>query len=151
MASNLQSRAALLLLPGIFLIPIGVSALGDLTHVVTCNQEAKTPFTVVVPKSGPPVLLGTTRLTRGQNSTLCGGLTLNLGVRPGPSGDVTLIVPIKNDSKYVWRGTVKLQLGDVSVPVNIGSVPPGKTKTDSVDVHLGEGSHEVHGSLLIGP
>ena len=151
MPSNLMGRVALLVLPGIFLIPIAVSALGDRTHVVTCQEQAKTPFTVVVSKSGPPSLLSSTRLTRKAPTSLCGGLTLDLAAKQGAAGDVEMIVPITNRSRYLWRGTVELTLGDTQVPVDIGSIPAGETRTDRVSLGLDRGSHEVTGSLLIGP
>jgi hypothetical protein len=37
------------------------------------------------------------------------------------------------------------------VPVSIGEIAPGETKADSVSVKIGTGTHEVKGTLLIGP
>src|ERR687884_1352536 len=112
MLTNLRSRLALFLLPGIFLVPIAISSLGDLTHVATCERAVRTPFTLNVPKEGPADVLSSLRLTRSGAKGLCGGLTVNLAARTSQAGAVEMIVPVTNHSAYLWRGTVTLRLGD---------------------------------------
>jgi hypothetical protein len=92
------------------------------------------------------------RLVRGQSATLCGGLTLNMGARVlGPSR-IAMVLPISNKTSFLWRGTVKLVLGKTSIPVDIGSVPAGSTRTAEVPFRLRAGSTDhIDGSLLIGP
>jgi hypothetical protein len=150
--SVLRSRVALFVLLGALLIPISMSSLRGLTHVLTCQQEAKTPFTVYIPRKGPPLVATSSRLTRGQATTLCGGLELNMGARVLSSSRVAMVLPIKNKTSYLWRGTVKLVLGSTSIPIDIGSIPAGTTRTAKVPLHLTTGSTDhIEGSLLIGP
>ena len=61
------------------------------------------------------------------------------------------MVPITNRSDLEWHGTVKLELEATSLPVRIGSIPPGDTRSDEVTLRLPPGTHELDGSLLIGP
>lgn len=151
MPAILKSRLALFAMLGIFLIPIGMSSLRGLSHVLTCQSEAKTPFTLVIPEEGDPLVTTSTRITRGQETKkLCGGLLLEMGARI-ESGKVEMIVPITNRTKFAWRGTVKLTLGDTSIPVDIGEIPAGETESDTVPLNLRPGSHQLNGSLLIGP
>jgi hypothetical protein len=119
----LRSRLALILMLGAFLIPIGMSSLRGLTHLLTCQQEAATPFTLVAPEGLEPQLLSSTRISAEDDELLCGGLSLNMGARAEGPGEVTMILPITNHSDYLWQGTVTLKLGDTSIPVDIGSVP----------------------------
>ena len=67
--------------------------------------------------------------------------------RPHPRSGL----PITNTSRYLWRGTVELHIDNTSIPVDIGEIPSGRTATDTVDFKLDPGSHELEGSLLIGP
>ncbi len=73
MPSGLRSRLALIALLGAFLIPIGMSSLRGLTHVLTCKQSAETPFTLVTVEGLAPQLLSSSRITKGDEKFLCGG------------------------------------------------------------------------------
>ena len=149
--SILRSRLALLTLLGAFLIPIGMSNLRGITHVLTCNEEAETPFTLIAFEGEAPQLLSSTRISAEDEEFLCGGLSLNMGAIADDSGQVTMVLPITNNSEYPWQGTVKLKLGGDTVPVGIGEIGPGETEEDRVPVSLQPGTLEVNGSLLIGP
>ena len=146
----LRSRLALLALLGAFLIPIGMSSLRGLTHVLTCKQEAKQPFTVVV-TDGNPEVLSSMRIARGDTGRLCGGLTLETKARAGTGGHILLVLPITNHTDDLWRGTVSVIIGKTTIPVDIGEVPAGETRQDSIAVELEKGTTELNGSLLIGP
>lgn len=154
MPSALRSRVALFALMGAFLIPITVSGLRGLTHILTCQEKVETPFTMSVPENGPPTVLSSTRIERGQEEGLCGGLLLDLRAKGGARDTVEMIVLITNNTQDLWRGTVQLALqGQTSVklPVDIGTIPPGETAQDTVEISLGSGTTEIGGSLLIGP
>jgi hypothetical protein len=151
MPAILQSRLALLAMIGALLIPVGMSTLGGLTHVLTCDQQTNTPLSLMVPNKGAPVLTTSTRISEGESTSLCGGLTLNMGARVRRTGDIALVLPISNESAFAWRGTVKLLLGKTPIPVNIGEIGAGETASDTISVRLGPGTHQVTGSLLIGP
>jgi hypothetical protein len=149
MPSILRSRLALLAMLGVFLIPIGMSSLRGLTHVLTCRDRVRTPFTLIIPESGAPEAVTSTRISR-EDVDICGGLTLDLGTRV-VGNDLEMIVPITNSSPYLWRGTVQMIVDDTAIPVSIGELPAGETESDTVAFDLERGSHEITGSLLIGP
>ena len=151
MPSSLRSRLALLALIGVFLIPIGMSSLRGLTHVLTCKESAETPFTLITPKGMPPELLSSTRISVEDEEYLCGGLSLNMGARADGPGRVSMVLPITNNSEYVWKGSVTLVVGGTSIPASIGEIPAGETREDVVELELDPGTQEVSGSLLIGP
>ena len=151
MPITLRSRIALLALMGVFLIPVIASSLRGLTHVLTCREEVDTPFSMVIPEAGDPVLTTSNRIERGQDESVCGGLSLDMAAHIEPDGRVAMTLPITNNSEQPWRGTVSLSVGDTSVPIDIGSIEPGQTEADTVRLRLDEGTHEVNGSLLIGP
>ena len=156
MPSILKSRIALLALLGVFLIPIGMSSLRGLTHVLTCQEEAETPFQLLIPARGNPILTSSTRITRDQPTALCAkkgeeGLTLEMGAKEISRRRIAMVASISNESPFAWRGTVKLLLGRTSIPVDIGEISAGQTATDEVPFNLDPGQHEINGSLLIGP
>jgi hypothetical protein len=152
MPSALRSRIALFALLGAFLIPIGMSSLRGLTHVLTCQAQEDAPFTMIIPEDGgDPLIQSSTFIERGDEAGLCGGLSLELGARIVGPTKILLEVPIANNSESDWRGTVKLVLGKTSFPVDIGEIAAGETETDEVTVSLKPGAFELNGSLLIGP
>jgi hypothetical protein len=151
MPELLRSRIALFAFLGAFLIPIFTSSLRGLTHVLTCRASVATPFSLQIPDRGQPLITTSTRITRGQQRRLCGGLSLNMAARIVDEGQVAMVLPISNDSRFPWHGTVTLVIGDISVPVGIGRIASGETETDVVELRLEEGTHQVEGSLLIGP
>lgn len=153
MPSALRSRLALIALMGAFLIPITVTGLRGLTHVLTCKESAETPFSIVVSEDGPPRVTSSQRFERGEQQGLCGGLVLDLRAR-GDRRQVKMIVLITNNTTALWRGTVQLALAgqtSLTFPVDIGEIPPGRTAQDEVNMTLQPGTTEVGGSLLIGP
>ena len=150
MPSILRSRLALLALLGAFLIPIGMSSLRGLTHVLTCREETKQPFTVVI-TDGRPEVLSSIRIGRRDTGRLCGGLSLETQARAGDDDEITLVLPITNHTDDPWRGTVSVVIGSTTIPVDIGEIPAGETRQDSISVNLDQGTTEVSGSLLIGP
>lgn len=140
---------------GAFLIPIGSSSLRGLTHVLTCQEKAKTPFTVVFEEGQKPTILSATGQITPEDtekeSTLCGGLTLDIGVSEASPGHVAVHVPITNNGKFEWRGTVAVKAGKASIPIDIGSIKPGVTEKETVTLKLKAGTTQLDGSLLIGP
>lgn len=157
MPSALRAQVALIGLLAVLLIPIGTSSLRGLTHILTCQDRSATPFSVEVPEDGPPSILSSTVIERTPDGELvsdeiCGGLTLDLemGSRRAERTDVTL--RITNNSEFGWRGSVQLQLGDTSIPVDIGEIEAGGTATDEFELRLDAGRrYEIEGSLLVGP
>lgn len=136
-----------------FLVPIGTSSLRGLTHVLTCRDEAEIPFTLITPERGDPVIVSSTTLERDEPEGVCGGLVLDMGVGPIPGGDrrVSLRLAISNRTEFDWQGTVRVRLGSVVVPVDIGEIRNGATEVDTVRARVRAGETELQGSLLIGP
>lgn len=157
MPSALRAQVALIGLLAVLLIPIGTSSLRGLTHILTCRDRSDTPFSVDVPESGPPTISSSTVIERDPSGAvasreICGGLTLDLemGSRVENRTDVTL--RITNNSKFGWRGSVQLRLGETPIPIDIGKIDAGETATDSFELRLDAGRrYEIEGSLLIGP
>ncbi|MEA2517045.1 MAG: hypothetical protein QOG16_883 [Actinomycetota bacterium] len=137
----------------VFIIPISQANLGGLTHVLTCKEQVEQPFTVVIPPDGgEPEMLSSLQITAEDTDTsLCGGLSVEPGVTLEGPGTMVMVVPIKNDSDFTWRGTVTLELDDTSIPVGIGEVPDHSTRTERVSFNLEEGTFELNGALSIGP
>jgi hypothetical protein len=150
MPAILRSRVALLGLLGVFLIPIFMSSLRGLTHVLTCRESVRTPFTLFVREDAPPQAV-TSTLVRRHEAGICGALDVQLGARVAGARELAMVVPITNNSSYPWRGTVQLELDNLSIPVDIGAISAGATETDTVTFRLDRGAHDVSGSLLIGP
>jgi hypothetical protein len=142
---------ALIALLGAFLIPILLSSLQGLTHVLTCQQATNVPFTVQLPEHGSPTISSSAVITREQVNGLCGGLRLDMRVGAEGPNKVKIILPIANNTKHDWEGSVKLKLGGTTVPVRIGNIPAGKTREDVIHFRVDPGTHEINGSLLIGP
>ena len=126
-------------------------SLDGLTHVTTCREGTRAPFTLEVPARGAPVVTSAATLTPAEANGLCGGLMLDMAVGADRPGRVRVTLPITNNTRYAWRGSVKLVVRGTSVPVSIGEIEPGETRADSVSVKIGTGSHVVRGTLLIGP
>jgi len=142
----LRSRLALAALLGVFLIPIGMSSLRGLTHVLTCREHTNVPFSVNI-----PTITSSQRITRNEPLQLCGGLSLNLAVKSISADKVQVRLPITNNTKYTWQGSVSLKVSGTSIPVRIGEVKPGHTSSDTIDVKVAKGTDTIDGSLLIGP
>lgn len=150
MPSGLRSRIALVALLGAFLIPIGTSSLRGLTHVLTCRDSEEIAFTLIN-EGGDPTIVSSKVYERGAEAGVCGGLILDMGAAPGGPGQVQISLPIENTSEFDWQGTVRLQLGGTTVPVDVGKIPAGATRTEKVTVKVDPGQLNVDGSLLIGP
>ena len=152
MPSILRSRLALFAVLGAFLIPIGMSSLRGLTHILVCEDRFKQPFTMVVGPEGQPEILSSLRITKDPRANeICGGLTIEPRARSTKDGRIAFTLPVKNNTDFAWRGTMGVELGGTNIPVDVGEVGPGQTRTDTVLFDLREGEHEVDGSLLIGP
>ena len=157
MPSALRAQVALIGLLAVLLIPIGTSSLRGLPHILTCPDRSATPFRVDVAETGPPTISSSTVIERTPNgevisSEVCGGLSLDLvmGSRVEDRADISLV--IHNNSRFGWRGSVQLRLGDTTIPINIGRISAGGTGTDSFELKLESGRrYEIEGSLLIGP
>jgi hypothetical protein len=157
MPSALRAQVALIGLLAVLMIPIGTSSLRGLTHILTCRDQAAAPFSVDVPQSGPPTISSSTVIERSPSgevisNEVCGGLTLDLemGSRRANHADVTLL--ITNNSRFGWRGSVQLHLGDTPIPIDIGEIDAGSTASDEFELKLDTGrTYEIEGNLLIGP
>lgn len=146
----LRSRLALLALLGAFLIPIGMSSLRGLSHILTCSEPAQQPFTVVI-TDGQPEVLSSIRIGAGDTGEICGGLEIDTQARSDAGNKITMLFPITNNTEDPWRGTVSALIGNTAIPIDIGEIPAGETVTGEVDVDLDEGTTDINGSLLLGP
>jgi hypothetical protein len=147
--SALRARVALFALVASFLIPVFLSSLRGLTHVLTCRQQVATPFRFQIVPGAEPIQLASPGGAAPQQ--VCGGLSVDVFPRSAGESRIAIEVPIRNDSDSTWHGTVLLRLGNIDLPVNVGKVESGSTGSDTLVVDLDPGLHEVSGSLLIGP
>jgi hypothetical protein len=151
MSRDQRARLSLVVLLAVFLIPVGMSSLRGLTHVLTCSEEAASTFTLINEDGQEPMLLSSTVIERDASPFLCGALTLDMAAASAGPGAVALTVPITNHGEDTWNGTVQLELGRTSIPLAIGRIPAGQTVEDQVTVRLAPGAQELSGALLIGP
>ncbi len=156
MPSALRAQVALIALLGVLLIPIGTSSLRGLTHVLTCQESAVAPFSIEVPEDGLPFITSSSSFERNPDgsvpdSSVCGGLTLDLQIGAAEEDRADVTVAITNGSEYGWRGSVQLELDDIDIPIDIGEIGSGETATDEFQLRLDEGStYSIEGDLLIG-
>jgi hypothetical protein len=140
---------AVAVLFGVFLIPVVLSSMRGLTHVVSCASEVERPFAVEFTE-GEATLTGSAVVVAGGES-LCGQLTAEMSARADGPNRLAVTIPITNQGEGAWRGTVQMQVGATTIPVAIGLVPAGETRTQTVVLRLPEGVSSFQGSLLIGP
>src|SRR2546423_15302395 len=100
---------ALIALLGAFLIPILLSSLQGLTHVLTCQQATNVPFTVELPEHGQPTISSSAVITREQAKGLCGGPPLEMrggqkGAKKGKN-----ILPNAQNTTHDLQGAVEPQ------------------------------------------
>lgn len=153
MPSALRAQIALVGMLACLLIPIGTSSLRGLTHILTCQEASASPFSVVVPAEGLPLITSSSQFTRDNpTGELCGGLVLEIRMASRRAERADMLFAITNRTEFGWRGSVRLKLGKTPIPIDIGEISAGETETDTVELHLSSGkSYEIEGSLLIGP
>ena len=151
MPALIRPRVAVFVLFGVFLIPVLLSTLKGLTHVVTCTREMATPFAVSVGDEIAPVITGSAVVEAGAAEPCGADLRVDVSVSARGPDEIAVTIPIANDGTSDWRGTVRLQVGDTVIPFRIGLVPAGETRSETVVLRLPEGSTGFSGSLLIGP
>lgn len=115
-----------------------------------------TTATTVAPTTVAPTTSGADDLRREEAVPLgrrpvCGGITVDLRLSAPAPGVVRVDVPVRNRGSYDWQGTVRLRIGDKAFPVRIGSIPPGQTRTRSIEVAVDDEVDRVSGELLLGP
>ena len=151
MPALLRSRLALVALFVVFLIPVTQSSLRGLTHVLSCTERVDTPFQVILLENEEPIVTGSSVITAGDETTLCGGLAVQISAGPSESADIDVVVSVDNQSENDWFGTVEVDVVGVRVPVDIGRIDAGTTEESRVSLTLPDGVTEFGGSLLVGP
>ena len=151
LAPLLKARVAFFAMFGIFLLPVGFSSLRGLTHVLTCEEESDVPFTMVVGEGASPTIITSDEISPGEPTGYCDGLTLDMRAGRASGDKVEMVVAVTNRSQSFWKGSVGLNFGSQSVPVSIGGVPAQTTRTETVRLNLGPGSHDLAGTLFVGP
>ena len=147
----LRPRLAVLVLFGVFLIPVFLSTLRGLTHVVSCTREIARPFEVAVGDEERPVITGSAVVEAGAEQQCGGALNVDVSVSARGPNEIAVTVPITNEGVTPWRGTVRLRVGNTVIPFQIGLVAAGETKSETIVLRLPEGTTGFSGSLLIGP
>ena len=147
----LRPRVAVFVLFGVFLIPVVLSSLRGLTHVVSCTREIARPFEVAVGEEDRPVITGSAVVEAGAAEPCGGALNVDVSVSARGPNEIAVTVPITNDGTNAWRGTVRLQGGQDgdSLPDRSGS--GGRDSIGNHRAALARGTTGFSGSLLIGP
>lgn len=156
MAAYSRNQLAVAALLGIFLIPLTVSSLRGLTHVLTCEEQVATQFTVNL-DSEVPLVLSSTSLASDESGLLCGVLAIDVAATAVDDRQIEMTFVVSNQTSTQWNGTIALDLTDealtdtISLPIRIGSIGAGSTASENVSVRIREGTYEFSGTLLVGP
>ena len=134
-----------------FLIPVLLSSLRGLTHVVSCTREIARPFSVAVGDETSPIITGSAVVEAGAQPACGDEIRVDVSVAERGPNEIAVTIPIANDGASAWRGTVRLQVGTTVIPFDIGLVPPGQTRSETIVLRLPDGTTGFSGSLLIGP
>lgn len=146
----LRLRLALIALFGVFLLPIVLSSMRGLTHVVSCQQGISKPFEVTFDSLGEPLLTGSS-VVEAADDPVCQMLQSDISMRAAGPSRIEVTIPVKNEGHDPWQGTVSLMVGEVEIPVRIGLIPPGETRAETLVLNLPNGVTGFTGELLIGP
>lgn len=148
-------RAPLVVLALLFLIPIGTSSLRGLTHILTCADEVGTAISITPPfaPGEEPTLLSSRLIEEGEDPLICEALDVELaiGSYDEPTGEIELLVTVRNVSESDWRGTIQLEVGSTTIPIAVGSIRADDEIVSAPVVRGRDDTLEVQGSLLIGP
>ena len=156
----IRARIAVIVLLGIFLIPVTTSSLRGLTHVLSCEESVVATLTVdTTSEAGGGAVLGSsdnvTRDPGGEEAgvdELCGGLIVGLELANTTEDRAEVEVTLTNHTDSDWRGSVELRFAGADIPVAIGRVRAGTTESDLVSLRIRPGrSYEISGTLLLGP
>jgi hypothetical protein len=151
---SLRAKMAAVMLLGIFFIPFATSDLRGLSHVLTCRDSVATSLYVDGGSDDQGSVLGSADTVTREDVGLglCGGLLVDLQLTSSRADRALVLVAITNATDHGWQGSVTLDFQGAPVPVSIGSIRPGATATDTVEVRIPEGrSYEINATLLIGP
>lgn len=151
MPATLLTRLAFVAVFAVLLIPVGLSSLRGLDHVLTCSEQVESPFQVILVPGEGPVVTGAATVAPGDGGELCGGLGLEIQVVLLDDGRVQVTVPITNKSSSDWFGTVEFEVAGVRLPLDVGRIRTGEMRTSSLTLNLPEGVTEFDGRLLVGP
>ena len=151
---SLRAKMAAVMLLGIFFIPFATSDLRGLSHILTCRDSVSTSLYVDGGSGDQGSVLGSAdTVTRDEVGLgLCGGLLVDLQLTSSRADRAVVLIAITNTSDHRWQGSVELDFEGAPVPVSIGDIRQGGTKTDTVEVRIPGGkAYEITATLLIGP
>ncbi|WP_436795672.1 hypothetical protein [Actinospongicola halichondriae] len=150
--TSLRARIAMVVLLGIFLIPVANSSLRGLTHVLTCQARVEASLEIDTTTADETVLLSADTITADDEKGLCGGLDVDLQLASTTTDEAFVVVEISNGTDVDWQGSVELEFSGTAVPVAIGAIDAGETASDTVTLRIEPGrTYEIRGTLLIGP
>jgi hypothetical protein len=111
----------------------------------TTTTTTAPPVTITVPASTVPAL------PKAKIQPVCGGILVDMRLSAPSPGWIRVDLPVTNAGHHQWKGTVQLRVASKEYPVELGSVPPGQTRTKSIEVHVDTTVDRVTGELLLGP
>lgn len=151
--SALRAKIAVVILLGVFLIPLTMSSLRGLPHLLACEAEIDATLRIAASSDDDAVLLSADEITADEAPvSLCDGLEVDLRLASTDDDRAEVTVTISNRSERTWDGSLQLRLGDTPLPVQIGRVGSGATAVDTVALSIDpDRDYEITGALLVGP
>jgi hypothetical protein len=129
-------------LPLLFLFP----AIQGLRFPLLCHQSAGTAFSM---GPGTQPALGSSLADR---PPLCGGLSVVVTLSRLGNRTVAIRPTISNLTARDWHGSVLLRItGLGAIPLSIGRVAAGSSRSAVATVVLPEGREDIAGELDLGP
>lgn len=151
MPAALLTRLSFVAVFAVMLIPVGLSSLRGLDHVLTCSEQVESPFQVLLIPGEDPVVTGAATVDADDEGLLCGGLGVEIQVVLLDDGRVQVTVPVANSSSSDWFGTVEFEVAGVRLPLDVGRIRAGERRSSSYTLNLPDGVTEFDGRLLVGP
>ena len=158
--ASVKLPAATIGLIAVFLIPLVQSSTAQ-THALTCRRviasaELRTNAvgTVTIRDARPLDASGdkgTASGVRFESRSVCGGLVPSLEVATTGPRLLRLDLGVANRTVHHWHATVRVRIGDAVVPIELGSLSPGTTRTPSLRIDLDPGVTKLKVEFAAGP
>lgn len=152
--------AATIGLVAVFVIPLVQSSTAQ-THALTCRRviasaELGTDAggNVTIRNARPLDASGdkgTPAGVRFESRSVCGGLVPSVEVATSGPRVLRLDLGVANRTVHRWHAIVRVRIGDSVVPIELGTLSPGATRTPSLRIDLDPGVTKLKVEFTAGP
>src|SRR3546814_18644724 len=130
----MRAQFACVGLLAVLLIPIGTSSLRGLTHILTCQDDSATPFSLVVPDDGPPTISSSTVIERpapgeAPSDQICGGLTPDHVMSAPANHRAELPLALANARYSRWPASGHTRLDAHKIPIDTDTIDTADNAT----------------------